>query len=141
MMLSVSEVTIAVKAPPMITPTAMSITLPRLMNSLNSPMNFFIRPPVAGTSDTPIIKQPGHKNTEKDRAAPARGGAQARHTAPTSVVATQARHPTGHRAAQARHPTHTAPAAHGRRPRCPWPPHKFERFTVFSATKMAAKTQ
>ena len=30
------ELTIAVKAPPMITPTAKSITLPRDMNSLNS---------------------------------------------------------------------------------------------------------
>ena len=37
-----SEVTIAPNAPPMITPTAKSMTLPRLMNSLNSAINFFI---------------------------------------------------------------------------------------------------
>ena len=36
----VSEVTIAVNAAPMMTPTAISITLPRLMNSLNSLMIF-----------------------------------------------------------------------------------------------------
>ncbi len=36
MMSSVSEVTIAPNAPPMITPTARSMTLPRMMNSLNS---------------------------------------------------------------------------------------------------------
>ncbi len=41
MMLLVSAVTIDVKAPPMMTPTAMSITLPRLMNSLNSSKNCF----------------------------------------------------------------------------------------------------
>lgn len=40
--LSVSDVTIAEKAPPMITPTARSITLPLEINSLNSRKNFFI---------------------------------------------------------------------------------------------------
>ena len=44
MMSFVSDVTIAVKAPPMMTPTAMSITLPRLMNSSNSLSNFFMGP-------------------------------------------------------------------------------------------------
>ena len=39
MMLLVSAVTMDVNAPPMMTPTAMSMTLPRLMNSLNSLMN------------------------------------------------------------------------------------------------------
>ena len=39
MMSLVSDVTIEVNAPPTITPTAMSITLPRLMNSLNSERN------------------------------------------------------------------------------------------------------
>ena len=37
-----NDVTIAVNAAPMMMPTAMSITLPRLMNSLNSLMNFMI---------------------------------------------------------------------------------------------------
>ena len=35
----------AVNAPPIITPTAMSITLPRLMNSLNSLSNVFMVTP------------------------------------------------------------------------------------------------
>ena len=42
MIFSQSAVTIALNAPPIITPTARSSTLPRLMNSLNSPKNFFI---------------------------------------------------------------------------------------------------
>lgn len=42
MKLSVKEVTIPEKAPPIITPTAMSMTLPRRANALNSSMNFFI---------------------------------------------------------------------------------------------------
>ena len=37
----VRDVTMAVNAAPMMTPTAISMTLPRLMNSLNSPKNFF----------------------------------------------------------------------------------------------------
>ena len=37
------EVTMAVKAEPTTTPTAMSSTLPRMANSLNSWKNFFIR--------------------------------------------------------------------------------------------------
>ena len=46
MMLVVSAVTMPVNAPPMMTPTAMSITLPRMTNSLNSDANFFMsRPP------------------------------------------------------------------------------------------------
>ena len=46
MMSLVSEVTMAVNAPPMMTPTAMSMTLPRMMNSLNSLMNLFICSPL-----------------------------------------------------------------------------------------------
>ena len=46
MMLSVSEVTMAVKAPPMMTATARSMTLPLLMNSLNSLKSFFIVVPL-----------------------------------------------------------------------------------------------
>ena len=42
MKLSVKEVTIPEKAPPIITPIAMSMTLPRRANVLNSSMNFFI---------------------------------------------------------------------------------------------------
>ena len=38
---SVSEVTMLVNAPPMITPIAMSITLPRSAKALNSSINFF----------------------------------------------------------------------------------------------------
>ena len=46
-MLFESAFTIDVNAPPMITPTARSITLPRVMNFLNSAKNFFItRTPV-----------------------------------------------------------------------------------------------
>ena len=45
MMLSVSEVTMDVNAPPMMTPTARSITLPRLMNSLNSLSSAFMVTP------------------------------------------------------------------------------------------------
>ena len=37
-----NESTIALKAPPMITPTARSITLPRAMNFLNSDTKFFM---------------------------------------------------------------------------------------------------
>lgn len=41
MMISLTrELTIVVNAPPTTTPTARSITLPRLMNSLNSSINF-----------------------------------------------------------------------------------------------------
>ena len=42
MMLSVSDVTMDVNAPPIMTPTARSITLPRLMNSLNSLSSAFM---------------------------------------------------------------------------------------------------
>ena len=42
MKLSVKEVTIPEKALPIMTPTAMSMTLPRRANALNSSMNFFI---------------------------------------------------------------------------------------------------
>ena len=42
MMFVVSAVTMDVNAPPMMTATAKSITLPRLMNSLNSLKNFFM---------------------------------------------------------------------------------------------------
>ena len=42
MMWSVSAVTMDVNAPPMMTPTARSITLPRLMNSLNSLRKVFM---------------------------------------------------------------------------------------------------
>ena len=42
MMSSTSAVTIAVKAPPMTTPTAMSSTLPRMANALNSSKNFLM---------------------------------------------------------------------------------------------------
>ena len=38
----VRAVTMPVNAPPMMTATARSITLPRLMNSLNSTKNFFM---------------------------------------------------------------------------------------------------
>ena len=41
MIFSVSEVTMLVNAPPMITPIAMSITLPRSAKALNSSINFF----------------------------------------------------------------------------------------------------
>ena len=41
MRLSVSEVTMLVNAPPMITPIAMSITLLRSAKALNSSINFF----------------------------------------------------------------------------------------------------
>lgn len=39
---STSAVTMAVKAPPMTTPTAMSSTLPRMANALNSSKNFLM---------------------------------------------------------------------------------------------------
>ena len=42
MIFVVSAVTMDVNAPPMMTATAKSITLPRLMNSLNSLKNFFM---------------------------------------------------------------------------------------------------
>ena len=42
MMSAVRESAMALNAPPMITPTAMSITLPRAMKVLNSLINFFI---------------------------------------------------------------------------------------------------
>ena len=42
MMLVVRAVTMPVNAPPMMTATARSMTLPRLMNSLNSAKNFFM---------------------------------------------------------------------------------------------------
>lgn len=42
MMSSTSAVTMAVKAPPMTTPTAMSSTLPRMANALNSSRNFLM---------------------------------------------------------------------------------------------------
>ena len=42
MMSSTSAVTMAVKAPPMTTPTAMSSTLPRMANALNSSKNFLM---------------------------------------------------------------------------------------------------
>ena len=42
MMSLTSDVTILPKAAPMITPTAMSTTLPLMANSLNSLRNFFI---------------------------------------------------------------------------------------------------
>ena len=42
MMSFTNEVTILPKAPPTITPTAMSITLPRMANSLNSFKNLLI---------------------------------------------------------------------------------------------------
>ena len=42
MMLSTREVVILPNAPPMTTPMAMSITLPRMAKSLNSFRNFFI---------------------------------------------------------------------------------------------------
>ena len=42
MKLSVKEVTIPEKAPPIITSIAMSMTLPRRANALNSSINFFI---------------------------------------------------------------------------------------------------
>ena len=42
MKLSVSDVTIPEKAPPIITPTAISMTFPRSAKVLNSSMNFFI---------------------------------------------------------------------------------------------------
>ena len=42
----VSAVTMPVNAPPMMTPTAMSITLPRRANFLNSSMNFFMGKPL-----------------------------------------------------------------------------------------------
>lgn len=45
MMSSVSDVTMAVNAAPMMMPTAMSITLPRLMNSLNSARRLFMVDP------------------------------------------------------------------------------------------------
>lgn len=45
MMSSVSDVTMAVNAAPMMMPTAISITLPRLMNSLNSAKRLFMVDP------------------------------------------------------------------------------------------------
>ena len=45
-MLSVSEVTIAENAPPIITPTARSITFPLEINSLNSAKNFSFKIPL-----------------------------------------------------------------------------------------------
>ena len=66
MMLSVSEVTIAVNAPPIITPTAMSITLPRLMNSLNSLSNaFMVAPRSCGARVVTAPDKPGQ--TKKGR--------------------------------------------------------------------------
>ena len=44
MMLVTSELTMAVNAPPTMIPTAMSITLPRAMNSLNSSTIFIDEP-------------------------------------------------------------------------------------------------
>lgn len=52
MMLVVSAVTMAVNAPPMMTATARSITLPRLMKSLNSPRNFFMPSPIGRNGNT-----------------------------------------------------------------------------------------
>ena len=50
MMISLtSEVVILPNAPPMTTPTAMSMTLPRMAKALNSSKNFFIqKAPLAG---------------------------------------------------------------------------------------------
>jgi hypothetical protein len=45
MRLSTTEFTIVLKAPPMITPTARSITFPFEMKSLKSLNSFFIPPP------------------------------------------------------------------------------------------------
>ncbi len=53
MMSEVSAVTIAVNAPPMMMPTAMSITSPWLMNSLNSLKKLMVGSSL-GSSDLPV---------------------------------------------------------------------------------------
>ena len=50
-----SEVTIDVNAPPIITPTAISMALPRAMNCLNSAKNFFISIPIPQTLSRCLI--------------------------------------------------------------------------------------
>ena len=57
MMSSTSAVTMAVKAPPMTTPTAMSSTLPRMANALNSSRNFLM-PLFFSSIDKPLLLVP-----------------------------------------------------------------------------------
>ena len=59
MIFVVSAVTMDVNAPPMITATAKSITLPRLMNSLNSLRNFFMTLPFFACGH--IVNEAGQK--------------------------------------------------------------------------------
>jgi len=57
MMSSTNAVTMAVKAPPMTTPTAMSSTLPRMANALNSSRNFLM-PLFFSSIDKPLLLVP-----------------------------------------------------------------------------------
>ncbi len=58
MMQSMREVMMPLNAPPMMTPTAISITFPRAMNCLNSPKNVFIGAPSLTARDRNRPRRP-----------------------------------------------------------------------------------